>query len=140
MEYIKTLYDNDKLPLQLKGQHLLSTKSENDNEKTLDKFDIQLGINPNNPEALFLKTYTLSELGRNDEAIDNYKRGIKENDKSDKDENIIDTASQYGENPSILMKQVIGLLRDESYPEALNKLDNFLKYDERNAKDNIGRA
>jgi len=40
---------------------------------------------------------------------------------------LIDTASQYGENPSILMQQGIGLLRDENYPDALNKFDNVLK-------------
>ena len=38
------------------------------------------------------------------------------------------------------MQQGIGLLRDEKYPDALNKFDNVLKYDDRNAKAHIGRG
>ena len=77
----------DGLAHQLKGQNLLSTNGENNNEKALYEFDIQLTNDPTNPEALFLKAFTLSKLGRNDEAIDNYKKSIEANDKSNKDEN-----------------------------------------------------
>ena len=63
---------------QLKGQNLLSDGAKDNNyEKALDEFEIELKINPNNSEALFLKAFTLSKLGKNDEAIENCKKSIE---------------------------------------------------------------
>ena len=77
--------DNE-LVHQLKGQALLSMGDKDNNyEKALEEFDIVLKNNPKNPESLFLKAFTLSKLGKSDDAIQYYNKSIEEN--KDKDEN-----------------------------------------------------
>jgi len=69
--------DNE-LVHQLKGQALLSIGDKDNNyEKALDEFDIVLKNNPKNQESLFLKAFTLSKLGKNDDAIQYYNKSIE---------------------------------------------------------------
>ena len=92
-------------------------------DEALQKYDEVLGLNKENQIALFNKGLLLLE-----------------NNNYDEGNQLIDAASQYGENPSILIQQGIGLLRNENYPEALNKFENALKYDNTNVKAHIGRG
>ena len=77
---------NNDLAHQLKGQSLLlSGEGDNNYEKALDEFDIGLKLKPENSQCTFLKAFTLSKLGKSDEAIENYKKIIEQNHDKDKD-------------------------------------------------------